>query len=99
MSQAAVEKCDCVMQIICFTMGQIFAYVKNVQGQSEKPANFCPVVKPASSSLILFCAIPAFKVTIYHEKPLFLHRSRAQGTPLKVLGFQELHDSFLRSKL
>ena len=43
---------------------------------------------PPPSSL--FCAVPAFKVAIYHEKPLFLHRSRAQGTTLKVLGFQEL---------
>ena len=79
-SHAAVDKCDCVIQITFSLMGQIFAYLQNAQGQSKKPANFCPVVKPASSSsLILFCAVPAFKVTIYHEKPLFLHRSRAQG--------------------
>ena len=80
---------------------QIFAYLPIVEGHSETPANFCPLVKPASSLVPFFCAVPAFKVAIYHEKPLFLHRrSRAQqgGHSFKVLGLQELYllDYFLR---
>ena len=47
-----------------------------------------PLLPPPSS----FCAVPAFKVTIYHEKPLFLHGSGAQGTHSKLRAKPLFHE-------